>query len=423
MSATPNPASSIAAAAGGGSTADASQFACVLVDLKKHAEKMFEDLQAEAHVSGATSADDKGQNRLKLWDCVRQKILDDQSGRSLFRQFILKDSAYFAKKDEVLRQNSTLQDLVASLSPGEAEDEDIKKERAKVEKLELERDDALAELRTVRLTLYKSILASVTCRFGTETQPSALFTEQVAKARALPKEQDPLKRMQSVIKEVVSFCWQAHGVKDAKKQVELENDWAQLEEDDDLKLLKPAAKWPNSWCVNEFKPVPKPTLPKAGKAAKVPASAPAAPAATADSATPASGCITLADVTGPVEQKAADGKSAHTELSVPVKITCDKLCKGRLIRIKAVDCVVGGQIAYFVKQDGKKATKLQEANGNDCVTLVLQVMHQPGLLISEKPHADMRIMPFDDDDHSRWFGALLLRLQKQFLIVLAGTRP
>ena len=422
MSATPNPASSIAAAAGGGSTADASQFACVLVDLKKHAEKVFVDLQAEAHVSGATSADDKEQHRLKLWDCVRQKILDDQSGRSLFRQFIKKDSAYLAKKNEVSRQNSILQDLVASLAPGEAEDEDIKKERAKVEKLERERDDALAELHPIRLTLYKSILASVACRFGTETQPSALFTEQVAKAQELPKEQESLKHMQSVLKEAVSVCWQAHGVK-ADKQVTLENDWAKLEEDDDLKLLKPAAKWPNSWCVNEFKPVPKPTLPKAGKAAKVPASAPATPAATADSATPASGCITLADVTGPVEQKAADGKSAHTELSVPVKITCDKLCKGRLIRIKAVDCVVGGQIAYFVKQDGKKATKLQEANGNDCVTLVLQVMHQPGLLVSEKPHADLRIMPFDDDDHSRWFGALLLQLQKQFLIVLAGTRP
>ncbi len=97
MSATPNPASFIAAAAVGGSTADAIQDVCVLVDLKKHAEKVFGDLQAEAHVSGATSADDKEQPRLKqLWDCIRLSILEDQSGRLLFRQFIIKDSAYVA---------------------------------------------------------------------------------------------------------------------------------------------------------------------------------------------------------------------------------------------------------------------------------------------------------------------------------------
>jgi len=406
MSETPNPTSSVAAAAAGGSTADASQVVCVLVDLKKHAEEVFKDLQAKAPISGATSADDTEQPRLKkLWNCIRQSILDDQSGRLLFRQFIKKDSAYFAKKDEVLTKNSLIQKLVATYAPGEEQDEDIEEKRAEVENLARENEVALAELKPMRLTLYKSILASVACRFGTETQPSAFLTEQVAKARALPKEQDPLKHMQSVIKEAVASCWQAHGIND--NQVTLENDWARLEEDDDLKLLKPAAKWPNSWCVNEFKPVPKPPL---LKAAKVLAPAPAAPATTADSAPPASGCITLADVTGPVELKPADGNSAHTELIVPVKITCKNLCKGRLIRIEAVDCVVGGQIAYFVKQDGKTA-KLPEANCNEFVTLVLQVMHQPGLLISTKPHVDMRITPFDDDEHSRWFSALLLQLQ------------
>jgi hypothetical protein len=149
--------------------------------------------------------------------------------------------------------------------------------------------------------------------------------------------------------------------------------------------------------LKEFKTLPssKPTSSKADRSAKVLGAA-------AESKLPYSPFVTLADVKGAIEQTLGDEK-----LSVAVMITCDQLDAGRSIRLKADDCVVGGQIAYFLKQDSK--SKQKEARRNDCVTLVLDVIYRPGLLISEKPFTEIRVTAFDDDDHSRWSVAVLLR--------------
>jgi hypothetical protein len=363
---------------------------------------VFQELQKAA--PGSTPAPDE---ELALWDCVRKSILDDSDGRKKFGQFLRKESGYFSSKDEVLR----LERLIANL---QAQGQDTEEDEAELERNKHRRDAALDELRPLRLALFRSIAASVVCRLGTETQRNALFTEQVEKARLLPEGQDPLKYMQNVIKEAIALCWQAHGVS-ADKQATLENELARVDEDADLKLLRPATKWATTWCLKEF---PKPNPSKTGKAAKSAASATvAAPTkfsatvASVHGAPSASACVTLADVTAPVEQKRDDGKSSVTELNIPVKITCEQLSAGRLIRVKAVDCVLGGQIAHFMRQDGKQTVKIQEAKRDECATLVLKVMHQPGLLVSEKPHTEMCITSFDEDTpHSRWSGALLLRL-------------
>ena len=385
MSAATGPVSSSAASAAGGAVAVAPEPG-FLAALKNRAEESFQTLQEAA--SGPSPADG---DELALWDCVRKNILDDSKGRAAGRQFLRRECKYHASKDEVLR----LERLIAQLAPGEAQDDDLEDDRAELEDQKRKRDAALDDLRPVRLSLLKSVLASAVCMLGTEMQPSALFTEQADKARLLPEGQR-LKHMQDAIKETATLCWQAHEVSADKAQAALVNELAGLsDEDADLKLLRPAFKWPTSWCVNEFKPAPKAKPPK-------PAPVPDAVAPTRDSASPAAASVTLADVTAPMTQKPVVGKSARTELNVAVKVTCEKLCAGRLIRIKAADCVVGGEIAYFEKQDGKKVEKREEAKRGECVTVVVKVMHQPGLLISEKPHTDTRITAVDDDDHSRW---------------------
>ena len=395
MSAATDPAPCSAVSAAGGTGAGISE-PLSLAGLKQRAEDVYEKLREAASLAASSRESD---DELALWDCVRQSILDDKGGRLAFRQFLKQELKYSSSKDEVLRQTSTLERLVATLAAGEAEGDDIEEERAELAKLETTKDNALDELRPLRLSLIKSILASVVCRLGSESHPSAFFQEQVESARLLAEGSDALKHMQGAIKEATALCFQAHGVA-ADKQATLENELAKLAEDAELQLLRPAAKWPTAWCLNEFKPSAKPKLPRPDKGAKAPVPAPAPP--TADSAPSAAATLSLADVTARVELKPAESKATHTELNVPVKITCDKLCAGHLIRMKAVDCVVGGVVAYFVKHDGKKPTKLQEAKQNERVTLVLKVVHQPGLLVSETPHTDMRITSFDDNEHSRW---------------------
>ena len=391
MSAATKSASSSAASAAGGAVGSASD-SFFLSGLKKHAEEVFRELQEAA--SGAVSQPADG-DELALWDCVRRSILDDKSGRLAFNQFLRTERNYFASKDEVLRQERH----VATLAAGGALGDDIEEDRAELKDFEKKRDASLEEVRPLKLPLYRSIAASMVCSLGTEAHPSASFTEHVATARSLP-DGESLRHMQGWIKDATALCWQAHGVA-ADKQVTLNEDLNKLDEDADLKLLKAAARWATTWCLNEFKPKKASKTDKAAKGSfsASPAPAPAPPASAADT-DPA--CLTLADVTAPVEQRHVDSKSTQTELYVPVTIACDNLCAGQLIRMKASDCVVGGQIAHFAKQDGKKTVKLQEAKRSERVTLVLKVLHQPGLLISEKPHTEMRITSFDEDDHSRW---------------------
>ena len=388
MSAAIKSASSSAAFAAGGAVGSASDpfFLC---GLKKHAEGVFRELQEAA--SGAVSQPADG-DELALWDCVRRSILDDKSGRLTFIEFLRKENNYFASKDAVLRQER----LVATLAAGGALGDDIKEDRADLKDFERKRDAALEEFRKLKLPLYRSIAASMVCSLGTETHPSASFTEHAATARSLP-DGESLRHMQDWMKYATTLCWQAHGVV-ADKQVTLNEDLNKLDEDADLKLLKSAARWSTTWCLNEFKSKKASKTDKAakGSSSASPAPAPAPPASAADTA---AACVPLADVTALVEQRPVD---SQTELHVPVTITCDILRAGQLIRMKASDCVVGGQIAYFAKQDGKKTVKLQEAKRSERATLVLKVLHQPGLLISEKPHTEMRITSFDEDDHSRW---------------------
>lgn len=360
-----------------------------LIGLKQHAVEVFEKLQTAASSSAASSA---RKEELELWDCVRRNILDDSSARKTFVEFLRKEHEYHACKDEVLR----LQRLIVTLSSGGAQDDDIEPETMKLRELQQAETVALDDLRPVKLSLLKSVLACTVCSLGTETQPNVVFEAHFEKARLLPKDQDPHKFMTGVMKEAMSTCWKAHGVT-ADRQAALENDLAKFDDDADFKLLRPASKWQTARCLKEFKTLPssKPAPSKVDRSAK-------GPGAATESKMPYSPFVTLADVKGPIEQKLGGEK-----LSVAVMITCDKLEAGCAIRLKADDCVVGGQIAYFLKQDGK--SKQKEAVRNDCVTLVLDVIYQPGLLISEKPHTEIRITAFEDDDHSRWSVAVLLR--------------
>ncbi len=297
-----------------------------------------------------------------------------------------------ASKAEVLR----LEKLIETLSSGGAQVDDIETEKMELQELQHAETVALDDLRPVKLSLLKSVLACTVCSLGTETQPNVVFEAHFEEARLFPKDQDPHKFMTGVMKEAMSVCWKAHGVT-ADRQAALENDLAKFDEDADFKLLRPASKWQTARCLKEFKTLPssKPAPSKVDRSAK-------GPGAAAESKVPYSPFVTLADVKGPIEQKLGGEK-----LSVAVMITCDKLEAGCAIRLKADDCVVGGRIAYFLKQDGK--SKQKEAVRNDCVTLVLDVIYQPGLLVSEKPHTEIRITAFEDDDHSRWSVAVLLR--------------
>lgn len=403
MSAATNSASSSAASAAGGTVGSASDLFS-LSGLKNHAEEVFRELQGAASGSVSQPAQCHGAE-LALWDCVRRSILDDKSGRLAFNQFLRKERNFFASKDEVLRQER----LVAALAAGEALGDDIEDDKDELKELKNKEKAALEEFRPFKLPLFKSIAASIVCSLGTENHPSALFRKQVATARSLP-DGESLRHMQDVIKDVTALCWQAHGpgvAVDKKKQKQLNQDLDNANEDTDLlgdlKLLKAAARWATAWCLNEFEPKP-----KASKGTSSASPAPPLGRLPAFAADTASACVMLADVTALVEQRHVDSKSSQTELNVPVTITCDNLCAGQLIRMKASDCVVGGQIAHFAKKDGKKTVKLQEAKRGKCVTLVLKVLHQPGLLISEKPYTEMRITSFDEDDHSRWYKAMMM---------------
>jgi hypothetical protein len=346
-----------------------------LIGLKQRAEELFEKLQAAPSSLAGSSAREE---ELALWDCVRRNIMDDSSARYTFVEvFLEKEFVCFERKDDVEK----LEKLIARLSACQAQADGIEKKRERLEALRQDKQDALDEFRPVKLSLLRSVLASAVCSLETD------FEEHFKEANLLP---NPQKFMDGVSKETMSKCLKAHAVADDKMHNSFKADFDKYEEDADMRLLRSAHKLQDEKYRLQFEILPssKPT-----KAVKGSATAPAHSAATS---------FTLADVTGTVQQKPGNGNSAQIKLNIPVKVACDKLCKGTFVRMRAADCVlVCGEIENI--QQGK--TKLEEANRDDCAILVLKVLHGSfsSLFVSSTQPAGMRITPFDDDDHTRWF--------------------
>jgi hypothetical protein len=139
-----------------------------LIGLKQHAAEVFEKLQTAASSSATSSA---RKEELELWDCVRRNILDESSARKAFVEVLRKERKYNASKDEVLR----LEKLIATLSSGGAQLDDIEAEKMELQELQHAETVALDDLRTVKLSLLKSVLACTVCSLGTETQPNVVY--------------------------------------------------------------------------------------------------------------------------------------------------------------------------------------------------------------------------------------------------------
>jgi hypothetical protein len=398
-----------------------------LANLKRHAHEVIQKLQVP--VARSSSADE---DELHLWICVRRCIFDedvlDPDGKSRcntkkgwpFRELARKENEFNLRKDKVIKQKALLQRLFESFPPEEAQDDDsdLQQDKIRLQEFERKRDAALAELRLLRLSLYKSILASVVCTLGTATRQSSFFISQLAKFRVLP---DPLKHMQVVVKEALALCWSTHGV-NAKDQSTYESKWgggsAEIGEEDavtadpDLKLLRTASKWPTTWLRETFDIV-KSVKPIKRTESKVVLETQQARELSSN-LLPASGCVTLADVTAvPIEEPedASDSRRSSVRLFVPVKILVNKLCKGTSVRIciKTADCIAGGEIAYFLKDDGDRKAKTEFVSRDDCVILVLKVNYRAStsLSLSIRRPDEMQITTLNDDDHTRWFVLVL----------------
>jgi hypothetical protein len=359
-----------------------------LDSLKNHAADLSLKLQTES------SCPDP------LWQFVHSSILDGKSAGAAYRQYLIKEEEHNSLKSQVKRQRTLIDKLTATLSPGEPEGDDITTEKAKLKKIEKDCDNAHDLTSPSRILLYRSVLACMVCRFGTETQPSSFYSEQMKHTESLPNAKDELN---SIISDQVTRCWKAHGF---EKKYE-EKDLAHLLNDDTM-LLRSAIAWTKG---DIKEPTKKPKVSGGGKLIEDKAArATALVAATSDHTPPASATGTLADVTAPVEHIHKDG---DTVFSVAVKITCDELCAGRAIRMSAVDCLVGAKIKYFTSntEDGKilRAPRKDRAVCHECVIMVLEVAYQsdPELLILKKSPADLQILPIADSGHSRWLGALM----------------
>jgi hypothetical protein len=354
-----------------------------LIGLKRRAEKVFEKLrEAPSSLAGSSAREEE----LALWDCVRRNILDDSSARHTFVEcFLEQEFVCFERKDDVEK----LEKLIAKLSDCGAQADGIERRKKQLEERKQAKQDALDEIRPVKLSLLRSVLASTVCSLETE------FEARCKEASLLP---NPQKFMDSESKETVTKCLQAHAVT-CDKHNSFKADFDKYEEDADMKLLRSAHKLQDEKYRLKFEILPslKPAPSNTDKeTVKGSVAAPARPV------TPAATSSTLADVTGTVEQKPGNGNSSQTNLNIPVKVTCDKFCKGTFVRMRAADCVlVCGEIVKF--QQGK--TNLEEANRDDCMILVLKVLHGSisSLLVSKTQPAGMRITLFHDDDHTRWF--------------------
>jgi hypothetical protein len=351
-----------------------------LIGLKQRAEEVFEKLQAAPSSLAGSSAREE---ELALWDCIRTNILDDSSARHTFVEvFLEQEFVYFERKDDVEK----LEKLIAKLSDCGAQADGIERRKKQLEELKQAKQDALDKIRPVKLSLLRSVLASTVCSLEAE------FEAHFEKASHLP---NPQKFMDGESKQTMSKCLQAHAVT-CDKHTAFQADFDKYEEDAEMKLLRSAHKLQDQKYRLKFEMLPLSKRTPSNtekKAVNGSAAAPARPAATS---------FTLADVTGTVEQKPGNGNSTKTKLNIPVKVTCDKLCKGTFVRMRAADCVlVCGEIVEI--QQGK--TKFEEANRDDCVNLVLEVLHQSisSLFVSKTQPAGMRITLFDDDDNTRWF--------------------
>jgi hypothetical protein len=364
--------------------------ATVLETLARHAQQCFANLQSNS--SNLLTPDQQTQR--DLWALICASIIEDKShAHACSTECVVLEFQHDSIRLGIQKRQQHIPELVEILMPGQPENSAILAVRAEVQELMPRPDEILVKLRPLRTRLYNSVLACFLVRFGTKDHPSAFFEEVVKHTRSLPKDEQ-LKYIQSVCKQQEAFCWQDHGITPGKQQ-----QFQQLKVDS----LLSAAKWYTTWCKEEFEFKKDSKSKESKKAAKGPASDPAHPKI---GIVPSSS-VCIAKVTANITQRTT--KDDQLLLYVPVSITCDNLVAKQRIRLKAVDCLVGGEVVSFLQPDDKpKLPSKDNAKCNDCVTLVLKVIYVPGLLISEESHTDICITLFDDTPHELWLAACCL---------------